>query len=297
MSQTGHIYVPTLSGEYLAAGLERQTWGWRPSALDRGGARQAVAQMIPGDYLIFGHRGPNSRVKPGGWATSILHRVIVAKLETPLHIEHSPIWPDDEYPERIGFQTIAELSDLSGSDLGNQAMESLRLSANKQGAPVVTPGIEAIGHLIASLAPTAPTAEPVPDPPVEQEILRSVIVRRSISAVRKAKLGGTETACAFCGRTLPNRLINVVHIVPLYILGPEDADALGNVTVACQLGCAELFHQGFVYVNTEGIITRTPRSRQTPDVHKAVDLLDGRLIANYEANAAHFAAHRERHDF
>lgn len=296
MSQTGHVYVPSASREYLEVGLERQTWGWRSSTLDRGGIRQAVKQMAPGDYFVFGHRGPNSRVKPGGWASSTLQRVVVAQLVTPLHIEHSPIWPDGEYPERIGFTAIAELSDVSGSHLGSQAMEALRLSANKQGAPVVTPGIDVIGHLIASLAPAA-TAEPPPSSPVEQEMLRSVIVRRSIVSARQAKLGGTETTCAFCGRTLPNRLINVVHIVPLAVASPDAANDLANLTVACELGCTELFRKGYVYVDAEGVITGTPLSRQTPDVYEAVASLSGRLVANYDANARYFALHRESHGF
>lgn len=308
MPNTAYIYVPTLASEQLDTGLSHGRWGWRASALERGGALQVAQNLEPGDYLVFGHRGPNSRVKPGGWSDATLQRVVVAQLTTTLFTEETSIWDDDTYPERIGLRVIADLGELSGPDLGSQAMESLRLSANKRGVPVVTPGAEVMGHLVVGIsaepanpadwtaaadrAASADRAEPG-DGTLTQ-VLQGVLDRRNALMLRKQMLGASTSTCAFCGRTLPNSLLSVIHITPLHSLSAEAQAGGGNFTVACNLGCEQLFRRGYVIVDAEGIITASPRSRETPDVHQAVGAVSGRLVAGFNArNAPFFAHHRD----
>ncbi|MFJ9569162.1 hypothetical protein [Streptomyces bacillaris] len=296
MPNTAYIYVPTLASDQLDTGLDQGRWGWRASALERGGALQAAQKLEPGDYLIFGHRGPNSRVKPGGWSDATLQRVVVTSVTSALFTEHTPIWHDDTYPERIGLRIIADLGELSGPDLGSQAMESLRLSANKRGVPVLTSGSEVIGHLAVGISarPVEPAdstgwAEPGDDAP--SHLLQRLLLRRETSTLRKRMLGASTGTCAFCGRTLPSQLLCVTHVTPLHSLSTEAQADLANFTVACSLGCDQLFRRGYVTVDAEGIVTATSRSRETPDVHQAVGAISGRLVAGFDARSAPFFAH------
>ncbi|MFF6908104.1 hypothetical protein ACFY9Q_19465 [Streptomyces sp. NPDC012389] len=308
MPNTAYIYVPTLASEQLDTGLSNGRWGWRASALERGGALQDAQTLEPGDYLVFGHRGPNSRVKPGGWSDATLQRVVVAQLTTALFTEETPIWHDDTYPERIGLRVIADLGELSGPDLGSRAMESLRLSANKRGVPVVTPGAEVMGHLVVGIsaepadsadwsaaadwAASADRAEP--DDGALSQVLQGALSRRNTSVLRKRMLGASTGTCAFCGRTLPNSLLSVIHITPLHSLPAEAGADVDNCTVACNLGCEQLFRRGYVTVDAEGIVTAGPRSRETPDVHQAAGAISGRLVAGFTARSApFFARHRD----
>lgn len=147
MPKTAHIYVPSPSRENLEIGLDQGLWGWRRSALDRAGTRQAVQSLTEGDFLVLGHRGPNSRVAPGGWANATLQRVIVTQVSRPYFTDSTPVWPGDDYPERIGIDVLEEEQNVPGTALGTDAMEALRLSANKQGAAVLQPGIAAVAQL------------------------------------------------------------------------------------------------------------------------------------------------------
>lgn len=296
MPQTGYIYVPAPSKENLEIGLNAGLWGWRSSALDRAGARQAVRRLTKGDFLLLGHRGPNSRVAPGGWADAFLQRVIVAQIARPLFEATDLVWPDDIYPERIGIDVLGEESDVTGTSLGNGAMEAFRLSANKQGAAVVNAGCGAVASLAADLPP-------VPDHWVvddlghdgETSAVAQVLVRREQQKLRRALIGGRATmTCGFCGRDLPSRLVRAAHIKRRSEASRHERLNVSNIIPACLMGCDELFEHGYIYVNADGTIAASPSSSATSDLKLIADTLVGRIVGDFGTHRAEFFRwHRE----
>jgi hypothetical protein len=93
-------------------------------------ARQLARDIKPGDHLVLGHSGPNSRVQPGGWAASTLETVV-----------------------------LAEVTQAGGAVLGPDAMEGLRLSANVGGVPIPAGSVDLMA-LEARLEEDDPAGEP-----------------------------------------------------------------------------------------------------------------------------------------
>ncbi|MFF3724589.1 hypothetical protein ACFYYM_19725 [Streptomyces erythrochromogenes] len=296
MPKTAYIYVPAPSRTNLEIGLNDGLWGWRSSALDRAGAREAARRLASGDFLVLGHRGPNSRVAPGGWANATLQRVIVTQITRPLFSATEPVWPDDTYPERICIDVLGEESDVAGSSLGREAMEALRLSANKQGAAVVTAGAGAVAGYAASLPPE-PEQEPGDDfsHTGDTNAVAQVLVRREQQKLRRALIRGRATTrCSFCGRTLPSRLVRAAHIKRRSQASRLERLDLGNIVPACLMGCDELFEHGYIYVAKDGTIAASPSSSTTNDLKHIAQTLAGRAVIDFDARRAEFFRwHRE----
>ncbi|MFE4174194.1 hypothetical protein ACFRR7_19450 [Streptomyces sp. NPDC056909] len=296
MPQTGYIYVPAPSKENLEIGLNAGLWGWRSSALDRAGARHAVRRLVKGDFLLLGHRGPNSRVAPGGWADAVLQRVIIAQISRPLFDATDRVWPDDTYPERIGIDVLDEESDVGSTSLGADAMEALRLSANKQGAAVVTAGAAAVASLAAGLPPVQDqhVADDL-DHDGDTSAVAQVLVRREQQKLRRALIRGrATTTCGFCGRTLPSRFIRAAHIKRRSQASRQERLNVSNIIPACLIGCDELFEHGYIYVTTDGTIAAGPRSSATSDLKQIADTLAGRVVGDFGTHRAEFFRwHRE----
>ncbi|MEU6244748.1 hypothetical protein [Streptomyces sp. NPDC047024] len=290
MPKTAYTYVPSASRENLEIGLDQGLWGWRSSALDRAGARQAIQSLNEGDFLVLGHKGPNSRVAPGGWSDITLQRVVVAEVIRPYFTDGAPVWPDDEYPERIGINVLEEEQTVHGDTLGVEAMEALRLSANKQGAAVLRSDIAAVVRLADAL----PSATDLPaDETVEHDgadsAVAQVFVRREQAKLRKALLrGAAEMGCALCGRVLPSRFIRAAHIKRRSAATRSERLMMANIMPACLMGCDELFEHGYVYVTEDGTIAVNSKSVSTPDLAVAAETLEGRLIADYGSHRAPF---------
>ncbi|CAB45594.1 MULTISPECIES: hypothetical protein [Streptomyces] len=290
MPKTAHIYVPSPSRENLEIGLDQGLWGWRRSALDRAGTRQAVQSLTEGDFLVLGHRGPNSRVAPGGWANATLQRVIVTQVSRPYFTDSTPVWPGDDYPERIGIDVLEEEQNVPGTALGTDAMEALRLSANKQGAAVLQPGIAAVAQLadVLPLVPVLPGDATVDHEGTDSAVAQ-VLVRREQVKLRKNLLGGaTEAACALCGRVLPTRFIRAAHIKRRSAASRQERLMMANIMPACLIGCDELFEHGYLYVTDNGTIAVSPKSNATPDLAVAAKALEGRTVADYGPHRAPF---------
>ncbi|WP_225828227.1 hypothetical protein [Streptomyces naphthomycinicus] len=297
MPKTAYIYVPSPSRENLEIGLDQGLWGWRPSALARAGARQAVRSLSEGDFVVLGHRGPNSRVAPGGWANVTLRHVIVTQVSRPYFTDSTPVWPDDEYPERIGVDVLEEEQDVHGAALGTDAMEALRLSANKQGAAVLQSGIAAVAQLadVLSSAPAHP-GDGIVDHEGADSVVAKVLVRREQAKLRKKLLNGaTEAACALCGRVLPARFIRAAHIKRRSAASRQERLMMANIMATCLIGCDELFEHGYVYVNDNGTIAVSPLSNTTPDLAVAAKALEGRTVADHGRHSAPFYTWHRTH--
>ncbi|QCX81211.1 hypothetical protein C9F11_38140 [Streptomyces sp. YIM 121038] len=283
MPKTAYIYVPTPSSGNLEIGLSKGLWGWRSSALDRAGARQTVQSLTKGDLLVLAHKGPNSRVAPGGWAAATLKRVIVTQIDKPYFTDTLTVWPDDDYPERIGIDILDEEHDVHGHALGADAMEALRLSANKQGAAVLQAGTGAVAQLADTLPPVSPpSSDGSIDHDGDDSTVAQVLVRREQSKLRKQMLNGATTfTCALCGRHLPIRFIRAAHIKRRSAASREERLQRANIMPACLLGCDELFEHGYVYATTDGKIAVSGKNPTTPALADAAKTLDGLPVADY----------------
>ncbi|QLE70872.1 hypothetical protein FGW37_03980 [Streptomyces rectiverticillatus] len=297
MPQTGYVYVPKPSRENLATGLRHNLWGWRSSALDRAGARDKVRRLAEGDFLVLGHRGPNSRVKPGGWSDATLKRVIVAQVTAPLFTATEQVWLDDVYPERLGISVVSEDEDIPGTVLGPEAMECLRLSANKQGAAVLVPDAGGVATMATRLPDNGDgTADGVVEHTGEMNTFAKVLVRREQQKLRRKKFGSepTELTCAFCERVLPPRMVRAAHIKRRSVANREEQLNLSNITAACLIGCDELFEHGYIYVNEDGLIEAGVQADVTADLKRAAINVAGRAMKDYnDASAPFFAWHRK----
>ncbi|MFI9391386.1 hypothetical protein ACIG53_10945 [Streptomyces bauhiniae] len=297
MPKTGCVYVPTLSLRNFEIGLDQGLWGWRSSALDRADSRQAVQSLKPGDLLILGYKGPNSRVAAGGWSDATLRRVVVAEISRPYFTDTAPVWPDEDYPERIGINILEDEQNVHGTALGADAMEALRLSANKQGVAVLQSGTAAVAQFADTLPPI-PDDEPgdgILDHTGAESAIAQVLVRREQAKLRKALLrGASEKRCALCGRLLPVRLIRAAHIKRRSAASQSERRMLANVMAACLIGCDELFEHGYVYVTEDGAIAVNKSSSATPDLAAVAGSLEGRPVADFGTHRAPFYAwHRD----
>jgi hypothetical protein len=268
----------------LQIGLEQGVWGWRKEVFRTENAFAVLRSLNAGDIVYLGHRGPNSRVAPGGWANANLHQIVIAELTSGCYESDQLVWPDALYPLRVDLVVL----DQFAGRLGPVGMEALRLSANKQGAPQPYDVDE---------QPLRQNAAPVEIMPVEGEIapepeLRLQVRRVELSRLRREKLGKSAFApCDLCGRYLPVGLLRVVRIKRLEdctVLERLDAE---NAAVLCELGCGALFEHGFVYVDEQGFVQRS-NQLQTPDLLEFAASVVGRQFATYGPDNARYFVHR-----
>ncbi|WP_329259494.1 hypothetical protein OG417_22695 [Actinoallomurus sp. NBC_01490] len=291
MPDAAYVYVPKPSRGNLEIGLERGIWGWKSKTLDRAGSRDAVASLQDGDFLVLGHRGPDPRVPEGGWSDAVLKRVIVAQVTRRLYTSSTEIWPDAVYPERIDMDILGDHVGVPG--LSPDALEALRLSANKQGAPVRRPGTEALFALAsADPASDGDTAAEAGTAEGETDVMRLVFVRREQQRLRRLKFGGAdEIRCAICGRTLPARIVHAAHIMRRAAANHTQRMDPANIMGACTLGCDTLFEFGHIYVDRDGVVRLGPNA---PEViaSAAASLAGLRCDAFCRASEVYFEYHR-----
>lgn len=287
------VYVPTDRGENLAIGLGNLVWGWRDEVLARSNRRAVALSMAPGDLLLLGTRGPNPRVDPGAWATQRLGYVAVTRVVARLRTETNPVWPDDVYPQRLDLELVAEMQNAGALELGVQALESMRLSANTQGAPVP------VGSTSVMPANTMPGPGSEDDGDLGHEgsydAYTLALVRREQKKLRARKFGRSALlTCDLCGRTLPRRLVRAAHIKRRSKCTFAELGDLANVMAACTLGCDELFEHGYVVIGPDHSIIA--RDGLTGDIRSAAHDLHGRRATAPASHALRYAEwHRTFH--
>ncbi|AZS41868.1 hypothetical protein CVS54_03229 [Microbacterium oxydans] len=106
-------------------------------------------------------------------------------------------------------------------------------------------------------------------------------------------LAGRDAAnCDLCGRRLPASLLVAAHIVPRSVSDEDHRkDFAAIAMLACNLGCNELFEQGYLVVDSEGAV-RAGRDIETVALQVVVEELVERLCTAHNTNtAADFARH------
>lgn len=290
----------------LAAGLENLVWGWRDSVLVKRNRREnrtnreIVGDIRPGDLLIMGTHGPNSRVDDGGWAQARLGRVLFLRFTSALQQGEVLVWPDEIdagavlYPNRASFEVIYDVRPPEAADLEPEVLEALRWSANTQGsaAPI---------HLAGERAPRVSITNASSgsggqlDHEGEFDALTQVLVRREQRKLRAQKFGNrSELECALCGKTYPSRLVRAAHIKRRSACTPKELLNLDNIIAACALGCDEMFEHGYVAVDGSGRVVA--QRTAAGDLASAVSRIAGRLCSAHGATSRDFFAwHRNDH--
>lgn len=308
MPQAFAVYVSaTAPGpRNLQAGLENLVWGWRESVLDRRNRREnrtnreIVRDIRPGDLLVMGTNGPNTRVVEGEWADATLGRVLFLRFTSALQQGQTPVWPDEVaagavlYPNRVSFEVIYDVRPPEVAALEPEVLEALRWSANTQGS--ATPI-----HLAGQRAPRVSIADAPNgnagrlDHEGEFDALAHVLVRREQRKIRAQKFGNrAELQCALCSKTYPARLVRAAHIKRRSDCSPDELLDLNNIMAACALGCDEMFEHGYVAVDDAGeVIAHRPA---IGDLATAVTrLAGGRCVAHAASSRDYFTWHRDDH--
>lgn len=305
MANIGYVYVPRPSKENLLIGLGNNIWGWRSSALDKAGARKDLQKLRPGDHLVFGYHGPNTRTKDAGvWESGVIRRLLVARMTTPLHIDTRPMWPDvDEiYPERVNLDFLFDEENVTGTALGTEALEKLKLSANKQGVALLGQDSSVLERLGQNPSPALPGQDRDLATEDDDRVLgidgklsgyAYVLVRKEQQKLRRIQCGNaTALRCDLCGRKLPRRMVRTAHIKKRSRCSPDEQRSLKNLMLACTAGCDEMFEHGYIYVDHVGVIRKSPHSAETTDLETLAHHLSGQVCAGFDGKQAFFGWHR-----
>jgi hypothetical protein len=299
---TALVYVPAPSQVNLDIGIKQSIWGWRSAAVVRGGTDRVLASLRVGDYLMLGHRGPNARVAPGAWAHASLKKLVLARIAGEVYQDTVPVWPDDTYPYRVRLDILEIQENLKGHMLGHEAMEALRLSANKQGAPVLQQALDAVDLVIdavwgqgADSEALDDTADRYLDIDGDLDQRARTFVRKERQRLRLAKFGKAKRLqCALCRRALPARVVHTAHIKRRRDCDFYERRDLANVMAACVLGCDVLFEYGYLYVSDAGTIGASAAAETDPGLKETITRLVGQGCAAFnEHSRPYFAWHRE----
>lgn len=285
-----YVYVPHDSSEILDVGLHHGIWGWRSAVLDKSDYRTVTVAMQPGDYLIFGTKGPNPRVPPGGWGGARMQQVAITRIVEPLFRADSKVWSvDDFYPERVLLEVLSSDGTVP---LADDALEALRNSANQGGVPRSAGALDVVA-VEAAFADEEDTE--LLDIDNETDVLARVLVRREQRKLRKKKFGDAQILqCDLCARTFPRRLMWLAHIKKRAHATFVERKDMANLMAACKLGCDDLFEHGYISVDGNGTIEANARTVTTTDIEHLAQQLAGRKCGAFtKKSATYFDWHRK----
>lgn len=119
--------------------------------------------------------------------------------------------------------------------------------------------------------------------------------RREQQLLRTILLGTKDReCCAMCGRSLPVDLLVIGHIRKRHSCSVEQKKDLANVMVICLLGCDQLFENGYIYVDGQGIVRIRHSTDTAPELLSATEKLAGRTcLAWNPLSDAFFNWHRQ----
>ncbi|WP_155353313.1 hypothetical protein [Acrocarpospora macrocephala] len=296
--------MPRESANNLAIGVENNIWGWERGVLDKANGRAIASSLQEGDYLVLGHCGPGTRVKAGNWEFATLGRVLVAQVTRSLYTATTIMWPDGTgklYPERIDLDFVSDDHNVHGPVLGIDPMEALRMSANKQGSPLISSSEALLG-----LAELQADDEQDPLDVIDEDVVivvngstdvaRTAFARKEQRQIRRVKFGQrTSLQCDLCGRILPRRMVHAAHVKRRVDASHAERLDLRNVMAACLSGCDALFEHGFVYVGADGLIRTSAAAAALEDLKELADQLSGRRCTHHCGETeAYFAFHRTK---
>jgi hypothetical protein len=304
------LYLSRAAHENLSIGLAESRWGLTDDAVSRSLTQlepprtglELLKELQVGDLVLAASRGPQPRVKRGGWADATLQEGSLWRVTQGYYYDTSKPWPappnkpNESYPHRFGIEEVEVLHGIGRSSIELVGMDAMHYSANIGGLPV--PVLHG-APVISTVGPPEPGE--TDDPGIlalggdlDATVLTSV--RREQRKLRAMLLGAALTAeCSLCGRDLPVDCIRTAHIKKRSECGEQERRDPENIMRACTLGCDHLFELGYIYVESDGLIHAVARTNISAALSAAVAALEGRVCTAHTASSGkYFAWHRER---
>tara|TARA_B110000259_G_scaffold162857_1_gene187872 strand:+ start:1271 stop:2320 length:1050 start_codon:yes stop_codon:yes gene_type:complete len=132
-----------------------------------------------------------------------------------------------------------------------------------------------------------------------RKILQNSASTQSCSATRNNRRQGLtdqllfgdrlELACAFCLKKLPISLLQATYIKPKQHCLSDELYDQNNLLPLCKLGCSNLFVQGFLVVEDDGVIKKKKGMHAPQDLRICLNRLAGEKCGLFsEATAGYF---------
>jgi hypothetical protein len=143
-----YVYVGLKAVRNLDLGLNAGTWGWKHADWDGESAEGFSAMRLKAPpnlvFVVAARLSPPVRGWPRLndmelWRRSVIDRLVIARVSRPLDRTTEPLWPDGDYPERVGISVTDEYRLVSGASLAEQVLRSTHRSAIRAGTPILGP--------------------------------------------------------------------------------------------------------------------------------------------------------------
>jgi hypothetical protein len=294
MTRVVCIYVPKTGLGNLEIGLNRLVWGLTDANAARSNNQSTLDTLRPGMPMVFAAGGPSPRVPTGGWGDATFSRVVTAATESGLYESNSVVWPDDHYPNRWAFGVASDTGHRASSHhVSPPIAEALRMSANKQGAPViaVVTGEDALAVPIVS--ENAELDDPIrPEGSTDGWSLQ--IVRLEQRGLKRREFDTRGPTCAICGAEFPRELLRLAHIKKRSACTDEERLRQDNVMLACTVnGCDDLFERGYLSISDDGLVVTVNHVDGSTDLVDRLTWLRGRRwLGDMDAASEFIGWHR-----
>jgi len=119
--------------------------------------------------------------------------------------------------------------------------------------------------------------------------------RAEQALLRKIRFGGKKVdACSICARVLPVDLLVIGHIRKRHSCDATQKRDGANVMPVCLLGCDKLFENGYIYVDSSGVIEASHIAKGNPQLDSVINSLVGKTCLSWTpASAPYFRWHKE----
>lgn len=119
--------------------------------------------------------------------------------------------------------------------------------------------------------------------------------RAEQALLRKIRLGGKKVAaCSICARVLPVDLLVIGHIRKRHSCDPSQRRDEANIMPICLLGCDKLFENGYIYVDSSGVICAKHDAKGNPQLDPVINAFEGeRCLSWSSASEPYFKWHRD----
>jgi hypothetical protein len=145
-----YIYVGRKSKVNFEIGAAAGIWGWRQESLNpvadagiaalRAGKCSDLLFVTGARTLAEGTGWPRTQpydLEP--WRQMVVEKLWLAKVCEGLYVSEVPVWPDAQYPYRVGMRLEKAWDFVTGKDFAPGVIGAIRGSALGRGMPALGP--------------------------------------------------------------------------------------------------------------------------------------------------------------